>query len=437
MAPLLALLLSSALAASPASGPVTLDELKGELKAFKAARKTQDDPLLERAKQLAGKVSPEPSGLESILGDEVPAAEYRAALAKLHAELGGVETIIPLKRETRYWGYFDARFSKGFRLTLTLTVEPDAPHKITGAHFGAAYPTQPSLKAVLEALQKLPGRVNFQLERLSPEPAVIASLNPDEELGIASAFKLYILAALVKDRKPWDSVVRLQDRWKSLPSGELHNWPAGAPLTVYDLAGRMISRSDNTATDHLLFHAGRGRIESLLPEFGHAHPARMTPFLSTRELFLLKGRPSLARAYLPLDAAGRRRFLDETLAKTGREEHAAWETPRALDTLEWFASAADLCRVMAWLDKHGDKEALDILRINPGIPLPPGKYYSVGFKGGSEPGVLNLTLLVKTLDGASYALSAGWNDPAANLDDNRFLAPILSAFDHIPAVSLK
>jgi hypothetical protein len=44
----------------------------------------------------------------------------------------------------------------------------------------------------------------------------------------------------------------------------------------------------------------------------------------------------------------------------------------------------------------------------------------MGFKGGSEPGVLALTFLLRTKAGGWLALSAGWNDPKAPLDELRF-----------------
>ena len=51
--------------------------------------------------------------------------------------------------------------------------------------------------------------------------------------------------------------------------------------------------------------------------------------------------------------------------------------PVLIDRLEWFASPADLARVMGWLNAHrttvGGKEAMRILAINPGIAPPLAK----------------------------------------------------------------
>ena len=43
----------------------------------------------------------------------------------------------------------------------------------------------------------------------------------------------------------------------------------------------------------------------------------------------------------------------------------------------------------------------------------------MAFKGGSEPGVLNLTMLVTARTGTSYCVSATWNR-AAPLDEGGF-----------------
>ena len=77
-------------------------------------------------------------------------------------------------------------------------------------------------------------------------------------------------------------------------------------------------------------------------------------------------------------------------------------------------------RVMDWLRLHADEGAKAILAINPGLPQQARAALGwAGFKGGSEQGVANLTWLVQTRSGAWYAVSAGWNNPAAPVDNNR------------------
>jgi hypothetical protein len=91
-----------------------------------------------------------------------------------------------------------------------------------------------------------------------------------------------------------------------------------------------------------------------------------------------------------------------------------------IDTVEWFASAADLVRAMDWLRLHADDGAKAILAISGGLPQQArAAVRYAGFKGGSEPGVANLTYLIQTRSGAWYAVSVGWNNPAAPVDANR------------------
>jgi hypothetical protein len=148
------------------------------------------------------------------------------------------------------------------------------------------------------------------------------------------------------------------------------------------------------------------------------------PFLTTVELFKLKGEPSgeLAKKYLAFDAAGRRAFLDGDLAARPRAAIQPWGKPSHVDTLEWFASANDLCRVMDWLRRHTESGPAaplrQVLAINRGLPLGDAWSY-VGFKGGSEPGVLNLTYLLRSAGGDWYALSAGWNDTKAPVEEGK------------------
>ena len=75
-------------------------------------------------------------------------------------------------------------------------------------------------------------------------------------LGIGSAFKLYVLAELVRavndGERQWADVVALDSDVMSGPSGVLQGWPTGTPMTLQTLATLMIYISDNTATYNLV-----------------------------------------------------------------------------------------------------------------------------------------------------------------------------------------
>ena len=63
---------------------------------------------------------------------------------------------------------------------------------------------------------------------------------------------------------------------------------AGKTFTLREFAEKMISVSDNTATDHLLAFVGRQAVEETVKASGNAAAARNVPFLSTRDVFALK-----------------------------------------------------------------------------------------------------------------------------------------------------
>ena len=277
-----------------------------------------------------------------------------------------------------------------------------------------------------EQFGKLPGEASFQLKSLDDDK-VIASNHPDKRLAIGSAFKLYVLATLVDRHVPWDKVVKVEERYKSLPSGEVQNWPAGSPVTVHTLALKMISISDNTATDHLVAMLGREQVEKQFAVCGMKDPAADMPLLCTREWFRLKSNSRLRKEFLAADEAGRRAVLDKMADMPNmRDEDEEWHGPLAIDTIEWFASAADLCRVLEWLDKHGGPVAQEIMAVNPSTAIPAGRFPYAGYKSGSETGVISMNYLIHTADGKHFVMSAIWNDKAKAVSRNE-LGSLMSA----------
>lgn len=108
--------------------------------------------------------------------------------------------------------------------------------------------------------------------------------------------------------------------------------------------------------------------------------------------------------YLGSGVEGRRAAL-EGLADQPATIDDLRLTPRpvAVDTVEWFASASDLCRAHVALQKKGP-EVRRILGRNPGISFGANAGY-VAFKGGSEPGVLAGSWYVEHADGRRFAFS--------------------------------
>jgi hypothetical protein len=317
-----------------------------------------------------------------------------------------------------------------------LILATDALGHIGGALFQPAGDLDPTLAtwtAIDRAVSGLAPGANLLAATVDPAACTPThALGPDVSLALGSAFKLWILSALATDigaaRHAWTDTIPIDDAHKSLPSGELQDRAAGTELPLRTFADKMISISDNTAADHLLFFLGRETVEAALAATSHHDPTLNQPFLGTRELFNLKLMVTSPerQAYLAATRPAKRALLDQYDAAYDPRTYAgpAWTAPKFIDTLEWFASPRDLCEVMRALKDAGAQPAtapvLDVLAINPGIPDTPGTFAYVGFKGGSEPGVLNLTwLLRRRADDRWVFLTIGLNDPANALDEDR------------------
>lgn len=404
--------------------------------------------LEQRSKEVAALIAPDAKWADDLFDAAflaaVPPEKVRAIGAELHRQCGKVEAMQLVERSSELSGKYEAVMEQGCVMPVTVGLTATPPHAVVGLWFGPPAPGLADLQAVTQELGRLGGAVSFGVYRITEKELVpIAEKDAERVLAIGSAFKLYVLGALAREveqgRRHLEDIVRLEARWRSLPTGKLQQWPLGSPLTLQALAALMISESDNTATDHLLFTLGRGKVEALLPEMGNSAAARNVPFLSTGEVFRLKLAPGAkgCEAYASRDAAGRRLYLEQEVAQLAldpeRIDAATLLRPTCIDAIEWFASARDLCKAMQWLERAtaSPKTAplREILAINPGLDVPRQAFPFVGFKGGSEAGVLDLTFLLRSKAGGSYALSAGWNDPQAPLDEARFFGLVTRALN--------
>jgi hypothetical protein len=362
---------------------------------------------------------------------KVPAAQVTALAAQLKGA-GGEVTGVERVTATSPWS---ATLAVGYQrgvATMRVAFAEAAPHPITGLRIDGLLPRVSSLDEVDRALAALPGRTGLVLARLGEgAPTAIRARAADEAFAIGSEFKLVILAELVRavaaGERRWTDEVTLDGA--ELPGGLYTQQPRGTKVTLRALAERMISVSDNSATDILLKTLGRDKVEAMLPVVGIARPAGMKPFLGTLEAFKLKGVAALGERWATLDEAGRRRMLAGEVAKTPGSAIVQplffAGKPLRIDTLEWFASPADMVRVMDWLRRNTEggpaAEARAILAVNPGVGAgPAGKWRYLGYKGGSETGVIAMTFLLQGKDGQWQALSASWNNRDAAVDDTRF-----------------
>jgi beta-lactamase class A len=279
--------------------------------------------------------------------------------------------------------------------------------QFSGLWFGVEQPFYASYDS-LKPFSDLPGRAGLLVLE---DGKVRGSLNPDQPLAVGSAFKLAVLTALNQEiaagQHHWDEVVPLNPAWKTLPSGVIRAWPDNTPMTLATYTNQMISISDNTAADALLSIAGRAQVEAVAP--------RNVPFLSTREAFILKdpGNMMLLVRWRAADTAGKRALLPE-IDKLPLPDASIFEKGPSATDVEWFFTPTELCSL---IDRVRD---LGATQINPGV-ADKKDWQQIAYKGGSEPGVLNLTTALTGKNGHHYCVTATWNNRGV-LDENHFFS---------------
>lgn len=257
--------------------------------------------------------------------------------------------------------------------------------KVTSLWFAAPYPNQDQRAIIRQQLKATEG-VTSALILLNNQD-VLFEHNAHVSLSVGSAFKLFVLKALIQEveagRRAINEVIQLSAEGRSLPSGIVQDWPLGTPVTLGTLAILMISKSDNTATDHLILALGRDTIERHVPK-------GMKPLLTTREAFLLKwgSRVELRAAYEDANEVERRQLLTE-LKDDQISAVKPNVNPISIQEIEWKASAMELCQVLWFLREQ------ELLTLNTGLIRIEGSPWDrIAFKGGSEPGVLNYSHLL-------------------------------------------
>lgn len=279
---------------------------------------------------------------------------------------------------------------------------------------------------IADRLEELPGDVEALvvedgetlLQRGSGEPAPLASVS-----------KIYVLAALIEaieaEEVEWMDQVELTEDLRSLPSGTLQDQTEGYTTTVYDVAHRMISVSDNTGTDMLMALLGREAVEDAAAEFGHHDPQLLRPFLSTRELFQLRwGVPELGEDWEDLDESARLDTLEE-VAEQDLEMTSEDTSRHDLDgAIDWYANAEDVVSATQELTARAEDhpEVGQILTANPGLvdQVENEWWDSLSFKGGGLPGVVTGTWHAETDDGADRTVVFMLNtDDTESISDHR------------------
>ena len=360
---------------------------------------------------------------------EVPADQVIALFAQLRAQHGNPQTIASITPEdAATQALIVVRYE---RALLHFQTYVGSDGKISGLRYVNATIENDSFAQIGSEFSALPGNVAWGVFRLDNDGtlAVLSGAEPQRDMAIGSSFKLAILATLDDDirhnRAEWTDIVRI-DR-QSVPFSGILGWPMGAPMTVHTLATLMISRSDNRATDILLHHLGREHVEAFARRHGGLSGPHAFPLLSTLEATALKN-PALGTvrdAWLTGSEADRRRALTQSAARLTPDnvDYAVFEqAPADITTIEWFASPQSIAQLLGWLARNGSAETSAILAINPGIPAAAARDWTyVGYKGGSEPGVIAMNLLLRNAEGQNFIIAAAWNNPQAAVDDDAFI----------------
>jgi len=351
---------------------------------------------------------------------KVPRERLAQIAAQLKATLGTPLKVESLAATTAWSAELVIAYQRG-TASVTLILDPAAPHRATGLFVTGTGTRDDSLEKVTADFHALSGASGFGLYALwDAAPTPIAGYRADVSAPIGSAFKLWVLDEAARQVatgvRRWADVVTVGP--PSLASGVLQSWPAGAPVTLQTLATMMVSISDNTATDTLMTTLGRVAVDARAAANGGS-----TPVLTTREAFVLKSDAGLLAAWKAAPPAARRALLDDRAAEiTAKPLDASvfGGKPVAIDNVEWFASPLAMAGLLDRLRKAEDPVRA-MLGVNAGVDgATAGRFRYVGFKGGSEPGVIAINFVVQAKDGRWYAATGNWHRADGPVNELRF-----------------
>ena len=403
-----------------------------------AARSEPSSALRQRAVELVPLLNAKDEGapfFDTAFLAHVPLAQVRAIARSLVEQNGPAQRIESIEAETAN----DAIISIGYAratVSIRLVVDPKEPNLVTGLIVTGSVARDDTIEKLVADVAALPGAASLGMVELGAgNPRWIAAYRRDAQMAIGSGFKLYVLAELARQAaagtRRWSDVVPLGP--PSLASGITQKWPLAAPMTLHSLATLMISVSDNTATDTLIDVLGRAQIEEMMRDTGHAGQDRAMPLLKTVEAFSLKmpANDDLRLQWEQGDLAARRRLLAEApdRLRIDRVDFAKLgSAPTHIGTVEWFASPTDLIAILDRLRTQPAPEARAILAVNSGVDaLTAARFDYIGYKGGSENGVIALNYLVRDRRGRWFAVAGAWNDPTQDVSAPRFNALMLRA----------
>ncbi len=139
----------------------------------------------------------------------------------------------------------------------------------------------------------------------------------------------------------------------------------------------------------------------------------MTPFPTMHELFSVGwGEPNLREQWKHASRAGRARLLQQTNSRPYEPDPQRTHMPASDIGAEWYASAADICRLHAALQHNAAGAAApvkDILSALPGIDLDRTQWPYIGAKAGNLPGDLTFSWYAVDRTGQAWVVSLQTN----------------------------
>ena len=285
-----------------------------------------------------------------------------------------------------------------------------------------------SSKELKAELAKIDGVKSVYLTRFKSHKALI-DIQSKSKMALGSEFKLYVLnylsTKILNNELKWTDDITIQEKFKSLPGGKLQNEVDGKKISIKDVASLMISISDNTATDHLIGLLGSENILKSIKNLNSFYSLN-DPFMTTMDLFRIRTlNLSEMNSYLKLSVQDKKKYLENLALNLDRKKTSTllekWESPKDIETAEWFASTQDICHVIEKLNSQSAKDdsIRKILAINvPFLEVDDNPYFDyLGYKGGSEPGVLTMTFLLKSKNNKWGCLSVAYNNTKNALNE--------------------
>lgn len=311
--------------------------------------------------------------------EQVSAVQIQKIVDDLKLSLGTVKSVnVSNGNGTIY-------FDKG-ELPVSINLDPQG--KISSLWFSAPHFKTVNLDEMVKGLHENAVGKTSLLVMVDNKPLVAE--NDKTPMAVGSTFKLLVLKAyedaIKKGELKRETIVPLKEKNRSLPSGVLQSLPVGTPINVEMLAQLMIQISDNTATDSLIELLKKPRIEALSP--------RNSPMLTTKELFQLidVNNKNLRNKYKTATKSARLDLLTD-LDKLPLPNVSSIGKTATWQDAEWYLSANEICPL---LESVKDAPALNSSE-NPLFKNL--NWQKIGFKGGSEYGVLNFSVIGITQKG--------------------------------------